>query len=473
MKSIRTAIVLLSFVCSLHAMSLKDSVEKTLESNPNIIAEKANQDAFKKYIDEKEGKYLPTLDFNAYLEKSRTRDNFDDGRRTDGREDGYNAALILRQLIYDGGLTPSEIDEMTHRDLANRYRSLNVIENTILETAKSYANLARLNEQVVFTKENIQTNEDNLVIAKEKEDISGEVLETYQVQSKLFFAKDKLIEEQNSKTVQLNALKKYVGVDITTKVCRPEIDETAIPSEPKLAIEQAILDNYEIKRQIEEIKVQREKLAQSDSTFLPTLRLELKTSIDDDLELNENGTEYQNYARLTFDWNLYNGGRDKNKSEQEEIFLKEKKKTLDEITNKVVQEIKDKYKEYFSNKKRVEMLKNYVRANANIVNVYKNEFDAGTRTFVDILNAQNELYQSTQSLVRKEFDLYDNYFDLLYSLSKLTKTILKQENQNCENVKTISYKIEPDKKKAEFTDELKELLDEEDSDLIKEEMKTE
>lgn len=473
MKKSAVVIFFFSFFVALNAMSLKDSVVKTLKTNPNIIAEKTNQDAYKRYIDEKERKYLPTLDLNAYLEKSRTKDHFDDGRRTDGREDGYNAALVLRQLIYDGGLTPSEIEEMTHRDLSNRFRSLNAIENTILETSKAYVNLARINEQLVLTKDNIKTNEDNLIIAKEKEDISGEVLETYQVQSKLYFAKDKLIEEQTSKDVQTHALKKYVGVDITSKVCRPVIDETVFPETAKEAIKEAILENYEIKKQVEEIKAQREKIAQSDSTFLPTLRLELKTSIDDDLELNENGTEYQSYARLTFDWNLYNGGRDKNKSQQEEIFLKEQKKSLDEITNKIVKDVKDKYKEYFNNKRRVEMLKNYVKANANIVNVYKSEFEAGTRTFVDILNAENELYQSTQSLVRKEYDLYDNYFDLLYSMSKLTKTILKQENQDCAKVAPVVYKVEPDKKKAEFTDELKDLLDEEDSEIIQEEMKTE
>ena len=33
-------------------------------------------------------------------------------------------------------------------------------------------------------------------------------------------------------------------------------------------------------------------------------------------------------------------------------------------------------------------------ANANIVEVYKSEFEAGTRTFVDILDAQTVLYEA-------------------------------------------------------------------------------
>ena len=42
-------------------------------------------------------------------------------------------------------------------------------------------------EKLALTSEMIKNHEENLVIAKEKEEISGEVLETYQVSSKLYF----------------------------------------------------------------------------------------------------------------------------------------------------------------------------------------------------------------------------------------------------------------------------------------------
>lgn len=112
-----------------------------------------------------------------------------------------------------------------------------------------------------------------------------------------------------------------------------------------------------------------------------------------------------------------------------------------------------------NNKKRVETLKKYIDANANIVEVYKNEFEAGTRTFVDILNAQTELYQSIQSLIQREYALYDNYYELLYNLSILGDTILKSKDQDCTKVKAKVYEISPDRKKEEFSDELKELLE--------------
>ncbi|WP_404319028.1 TolC family protein [Malaciobacter canalis] len=459
-KLLLTYCILLVLNVSSYGFSLKDSIKKTLISNPDVIAERKNQEAYRYYVDEKQSKYLPTLDFNAYLEKSRVKDYYDDNTPdSDNRKDGYNAALVLRQLIYDGGLTPSEISEMKHQDLANKYRSLNAIENIVLETTKAYTTLVKYDELIALSDGMIKTNQNNLTIAKEKEQISGEVLETYQVSSKLHFATDKFYEEQSNRQDQLNALKKYVGVDITQKVCRPAIDESVLPSNMETLLKKAILSNYQIKEQIEKIKVQREKIAQNKASFLPTISFELRTSIDDDLELDGNGREDETYARLNFDWNLYNGGVNNIKDKQERVFLQEQKKSLDVITDKIVEEIKNQYLKYQNNKKRVDTLKKYIDANANIVEVYKNEFEAGTRTFVDILNAQTELYQSIQSLIQREYALYDNYYELLYNLSILGDTVLKSKNQNCKNIKAKVYEISPDRKKEEFSDELKELLE--------------
>ena len=72
MKNRVIKLICLSLFASagLEAASLKDSVEKVLSTNPEVIAEKKNQEAFKKYIDEREAKYLPRLDVDGRLEKS-------------------------------------------------------------------------------------------------------------------------------------------------------------------------------------------------------------------------------------------------------------------------------------------------------------------------------------------------------------------------------------------------------------------
>lgn len=435
---------LLKFTCisllassSLHAISLKDSVEKVMLTNPEIIAEKNNQEAFRKYIDERKGNYYPRIDIDGRIEKSNSDKQYDNnaGNPADGsdQEDGYNFGIALNQMLYDGDLTPSQVQEAKHNNLANKYRTRQNIDNVVLETISAYTGLVQYNELLALTKDMIITNEENLEIAKEKEAISGEILETYQVDSKLNFVKEKYLEEKDLKSSRTSTFKRFVGIEPDGKECRPNINLAKMPTSLQKAVELTVLRNNEVLEQVERVKAQREKIAQADSKFLPNLNLELKALTDNDLSLNEEGVENQAFARINLAWNLYNGGGDYAVSEQEELFLAEQKERLDAVTNKVVENIKVTYQRFMKNKDRIDVLKKYVVANENIVDVYKNEFEAGTRTFVDILNAQTDLYEAKKSLVNREYEAYTNYYSMLNSLSMLSDTVLTSQNQSCSN----------------------------------------
>lgn len=461
----------ISFLASsfLHAASLKESVERVLSTNPEVIAEKNNQEAFKKYIDERKANYLPRIDIDGRLEKSNSDKSYDQPNSNNyvngsDQEDGYNVGIALNQMLYDGDLTPSQVREAKFNDLANKYRSENNIENVVYETITAYTGLVQYNEMLALTKDMITTNEENLQIAKEKESISGEVLETYEVDSKLSFVKEKYLEEEDLKSSRNSTFKRYVGVDPSGDECRPKIELSKIPNNLQQIVELAVLKNNEILEQIERIKAQREKIAQADSKFLPNLSLELKALTDNDLSLNEEGKENQAYGRINLAWNLYNGGGDKAVSKQEELFLAEQKERLDAITNKVVEALKVNYQRFLKNKERINVLKDYVVANENIVEVYKSEFESGTRTFVDILDAQTVLYEAKKSLVNREYELYKNYYDILLSLSMLTETVLDPKNDVCSDDKALNYIVSEQKlavEKANDSSDLKTLLGDE------------
>lgn len=459
----------ISFLASsfLHAASLKESVERVLSTNPEVIAEKNNQEAFKKYIDERKANYLPRIDIDGRLEKSNSDKSYDQPNTLQNgseQEDGYNVGIALNQMLYDGDLTPSQVREAKFNDLANKYRSENNIENVVYETITAYTGLVQYNEMLALTKDMITTNEENLQIAKEKESISGEVLETYEVDSKLSFVKEKYLEEEDLKSSRNSTFKRYVGVEPSGDECRPKIELSKIPNNLQQIVELAVLKNNEILEQIERIKAQREKIAQADSKFLPNLSLELKALTDNDLSLNEEGKENQAYGRINLAWNLYNGGGDKAVSKQEELFLAEQKERLDAITNKVVEALKVNYQRFLKNKERINVLKDYVVANENIVEVYKSEFESGTRTFVDILDAQTVLYEAKKSLVNREYELYKNYYDILLSLSMLTETVLDPKNDVCSDDKALNYIVSEQKlavEKANDSSDLKTLLGDE------------
>ncbi|BAK72174.1 TolC family protein [Arcobacter sp. L] len=467
----------ISFFASsfLHAASLKESVERVLSTNPEVIAERNNQEAFKKYIDERKANYLPRIDIDGRLEKSNSDKRYDQPNSNNyvngsDQEDGYNVGIALNQMLYDGDLTPSQVREAKHNDLANKYRSDNNIENVVYETITAYTGLVQYDEMLGLTKDMITTNEENLQIAKEKEAISGEILETYEVDSKLSFVKEKYLEENDLKSSRISTFKRYVGIDPTGNECRPKMDLSKIPNSLQQIVELAVLRNNEILEQIERVKAQREKIAQADAKFLPNFSLELKALTDNDLSLNEEGIENQVYGRINLAWNLYNGGGDHAVSKQEELFLAEQKERLDAVTNKVVESLKVNYQRFLKNKDRISVLKDYVVANENIVEVYKSEFESGTRTFVDILDAQTVLYEAKKSLVNREYELYKNYYDILFSLSMVTDTVLDPKNDVCSDEKALNNIVSEQKLAAQNNNEssdLKALLGDEPTEIKK------
>ena len=101
--------VLMFLMTSLQATSIKDVVEHTVQNNEDIISKSLNNKAFRKYIDEQKGGYYPKLDLTAYLETKKT---VEDGiAAADADQDGGNVQLDFDQLLYDGNLTPSLIEE--------------------------------------------------------------------------------------------------------------------------------------------------------------------------------------------------------------------------------------------------------------------------------------------------------------------------------------------------------------------------
>ncbi|RXJ67099.1 hypothetical protein CRV08_10930 [Halarcobacter ebronensis] len=466
MKKHIISLVVSSILCTsvLNATSLKDAVEQTISSNPDVLSEKFNKDAYRKYVDEERSDYYPKIDFSGYFEDSTTRYDRDD-RPTDPTKedkDGWNAQLTIEQILYDGGLTPSQVQENIHLYNGNRYRSNRRVEEIIRGTVDSYMNLVEYQELLNLSENNLKLHDDYLIMAKDKESISGEILESYQVNAKKHYITDNLLEQKDQQNQAKNKYLKFTQTATDGNICRPVIDESLIPNKIEKMVEIATLKNTKVLEQIEKIKEQRENLQQAKSSYLPTLKLQWQGVWNDDLEEPENGRQDIQRTRLILDWNLFEGGRTYHTTQREKLFLQEQQKVLDNTIAEVEEEIKSKYDSYFIAKQRVVNMRKYIVDNRNIRDVYLKQLQDGTRTFIDILDAESELYRSEISALQLEMDMYGKYFDILQDIDMLTESILKSKDQACKVY--IPKKYENPIKREKFKDnsELK------DKDLLNE-----
>lgn len=419
---------LLLLVSSSQAMSLKDVVKETINNNTEIQSSIINNQATKMYIDEAIGGYYPKVDLTASLARKKSKTTTTETRN------GTNLQLDVEQLIYDGGLTIGKIGQAKHKYLATNYANSNKKELILLDSVKAYLNLVQSNEKIALDKDNLNVYESYLKIAKDNEAINGEALDKFQASAKLQYAKDRLLQEENNNASVVSQFEKIVGAKPEGLVCQPNIDSMALPASAKVAIRESLKENFSILEQIENINEQRTVLNQSDAANLPTLKFKLQGIKDKDLITNNVNTEYYT-AKVELTYNLYNGGSDKATSQREKLFLLESQKVLDTVSNDVVSKISIAYNTYLTAEKRVAVLEKYISDNKQVLAIYKDQFEAGTRSFIDVLNVEGDLYSSKISLVDAKYQLLNAYYEVFAYLSKLEEQIVTSPDQVCSEMK--------------------------------------
>lgn len=432
MKKITYSFSVLAFLMtSLNATSIKDVVEHSIKSNQDIVSKSLNNEAFRKYIDEQEGGYYPKLDLTAYLEKKKIEeDTSPTGTEADKDLKGGNAQLDLEQLLYDGNLTPSLVEESKAIYTSNKYKNSDDVENILYDGINAYLNILKYDERINTSKDNLNIHEDYLSIATQTERINGEILDKVQTKAKIHSAKSNLFEEMNNKNAALSSFAKNVGMKIEDEICRPILDESKITSDLATLQKTALENNYKILEQIENIKKQRAVISQEKSNFLPTLKIKLQGIYDKNL-LDENLTTNTYSGKLELKYNIFNGMINSSRTEREKLFLKESQAKLDVVSKTVLDEIAVAYETYNTAKKQAVELKQFIEENKQIISIYKDQFDAGTRNFIDVLNVEGDLYNSKITLINTEFNMYSSYYKILKATSTLETTVLNSQNQTC------------------------------------------
>jgi adhesin transport system outer membrane protein len=419
---------------SLEATSIKDMVDYTLKNNEDVISKSLNNQAFKKYVDEQRGGYYPKLDLTASLERKKTVEDGSFAADTDLK--GGNVQLDLEQLIYDGNLTPQKVEAAKASYAANKIKNANDVENILSNSINSYLEMLQYEERMKNSQANLKVHNEYLSIATETEAINGEILDKVQTKAKINSAKSGLLNEVNNYNSAKSSFIKNVGMKIEGDLCRPSIDESKIPLTLTDLQKSALSSNYAIQEQIAKIREQRAIIAQEKSNFLPTLKFKLQGIYDEDLVTRDdlNTSIYSGKLELTY--NIFNGLSDRKRTQREEIFLKEARLKLDSTSKGALDDLSVSYNTYKSSKLQIVELKQFIEENKTIIDIYNDQFDAGTRNFIDVLNVEADLYNSKTTLINTEFTMYKAYYEILKNTSTLKSTIKNSQAGSCSTSST-------------------------------------
>lgn len=133
--------------------TLKDMVAKVISQNPEVQARYHEYTAAGFERDVAFGGYLPKADI---VTTYRNQEAIDDGfsRRNGLAIPQRNNELILRQMIFDGFATPSEVKRLDHAKRVRYYELQSAMQNTTLEFMRSYIDTLRFRELTEYAKTN-------------------------------------------------------------------------------------------------------------------------------------------------------------------------------------------------------------------------------------------------------------------------------------------------------------------------------
>lgn len=386
-----TALVLLAPTAS-SAMSLRDSMQIALESNPEIGQAGANREAIEFELRQAMGLYRPRVDLEA---SAGVQMLSNPSRRAAGIDNDplYPAqvAVVATFDLLDGGYRDSEAARQAARVDGASFRVLERSEFVALQVARVYFQVLLQGRVVELSRQNVAFHESVLSDVGSAIE-SGQLTEAdrFQAIERLAASRARLTEagvELEAARIEFNL---YVGMPPTNPSMPPRIGAD-LPQSLDAAIALSRLSNPRMLLAGADIDAASALVDQAKSGLGPKLQLETRAATGLDIG-GADGYTHDLSARLTMRWNIYDGGI-KSAEVQENVRREtEAMLVLDQTAREVEEAVRTSWLRLRTQSELISVYSEQLQSTGNLISSYREQFKVGDRSLLDVLDAQNTGY---------------------------------------------------------------------------------
>jgi adhesin transport system outer membrane protein len=382
------------------AGSIRDTVQTTLDSSPEIGVVKANRRAVDQELRQARAKYYPSLDARAAIGPEYTRFSGDRRRAsTGGRDDGDNdnallrkeAQLALSQMLFDGYETQSEVERQTARVDSAARRVQEAAEFTALDAIEAHLEILRYQDLIKLNEANLQQLERYLGQVRDLERGGrADAADVQQTEARIAEARANLTQTRGALADALADYEKIVGqtpAGLTIEV--PPV--RALPAGAEDAADAASVKSPTVLIATADIDVAEAELRGARAGYFPRLDAELAATAADDVNGVE-GVSVGAQALLVMRYNLFRGGADIAREREAFHRSNEARIELQRARRTAEQEARLSYNAYQTAKARVVDLRAEAEAQRRTRDAYASQFELGLRQLLDVLDAENQLF---------------------------------------------------------------------------------
>ncbi len=402
------------------AETLEEALAEAYQTNPQIQTQRAVLRQTNEGVSQATSGWRPTVQFTGSQGLNRTWQTPTPAHTT---LQPKNLDLNITQNLYQGGRTTAQVRAAENSVQAQRAQTLATEAAIMFSVAQAYLDVVRDQNLVALNINNEQVLRRQLEAVNDEFRV-GEVTRTDVAQSESRLANataQRTISEGNLQNSRAN-YERAVG-HLPPRLDVPEL-QPPIPATKEEAISLATSNNKGVIVAMYNAKAAEDTVDATRALLLPNLNLIGDLNKAD--ESNTNGryvSQASLVARVTIP--LYEAGSIYSQTRQAQQVVGQRQGQLDDARRQAIQAAARDWETIQSVSASIRSLQANIRASEIALEGTRQEQQVGSRTILDVLNAEQELFNARGQLTTAQHDLAIAQFDLTQQIGRMNVNDLK------------------------------------------------
>lgn len=398
-------------------------VQSTLDTNPEL---RAQLDAFHASTEDRRevfGGYLPSIDLNASVGQA--------NRQFDNRSDYSRnyAEISLTQMLFDGFRVRNALAKADHTSRVRYYEMLDEAETKALEASEAYLSVQRHRELVKLAQDNLANHQRvHEHIGQRAERGVSNRADLQQIEGRLSLARSNLMTEVANLQSVTARYQRLVGQLPAAELQPYEVPAARVPGELGQVLSNVYANNPALYAAFENTEVTQAALRETKANRYPTLELGLRHGTYKNNNSFDNRTDPSSYGdesiiELRARYNLYRGGSDRAAERAAWQRINQAESLRDKACVDLRQTATIAYGDVLNLGSRLPSLDSHRSASSAVLVAYREQFDIGRRSLLDVLDSENEAFQAERAYTNGQYDLQIARLYTLHSMGELLNTL--------------------------------------------------
>lgn len=416
------------------AETLQDAIALAYQTNPSLLAQRANQRALDETVVQARSGLRPTLSASAGVDYTRSDfpaltqfvDTNGDGipdtqvTTSSSETDGANVGVSLSQNLWTGGRTARAIDQANASVLAGRETLRDIEQQVMLSVIQAYVNVTRDMEILRIRQENLTVLQRQLEETSARFEV-GEVTRTDVAQAEASLAQSEadLASAQAQLSTTRAAYAAVVGQAPADLEAAPTLPE--IPADFDVALETALAANPGVLSAVYNQQAAEAAVAAARAEYMPSVRATASYggSATDLGNLDELADRRTFSAGATLSVPLFTGGLNRSRVAQALEQANAAQISVEGQRRAALQDVSSAFAQVLSTRSNVAAGEEAVRAAGVAAEGVRQEAQVGLRTTLDVLNQEVTLRSAQTALANARAAEYVARASLLAAMGGL------------------------------------------------------